>query len=152
MRVAKRAEAGLEHVLREQRPRAVVDGDDGRAVRDLDEAGAHRVGARGAAFRDEQRLGVVERHELVGEAHRVRRVQHDDDAVHAAHVEQAVHRMREDRLAAEQQELLGLPVGQPHPPAVTGGGDDDPGLPGLLILHVHPLPISVQPAAKRSRG
>ena len=70
-----------------------------------------------------------------------------------SHVEQAVHRVREDRLAAEPQELLGLPVRQPHPLALAGGGDDDPGLPGLLILHVHPLPVSVVvPAAERSRG
>ena len=58
---------------------------------------------------------------------------------------------RSARIAAEAQELLRLAVGQPHPPALAGGGDDDPGLRGLLVLHVRLLPFSPS-AERRSRG
>ena len=78
--VVERREAALEDVPGEQRPGAVVDGDDGRRRRHLEQAGAHRVGALAAALGDQQRLGVVEGQQLAGEAHRVRRVQHDDEA------------------------------------------------------------------------
>ena len=62
-----------------------------------------------------------------GEAHDVRRMQDDDDAGHLGDGREAAHRVADDGLAGEQQELLGLALGQPHPPALAGCRDDHPG-------------------------
>ena len=65
-------------------------------------------------------------------------MKHHHEAVDDVHREKPPDGVIEDRLAAQQEELLGLPVREPHAPAIAGRGDDHPKLFGLLFLHVRP--------------
>ena len=85
-------------------------------------------------------------------------MQHDDDAGHLGDRRQATHGVTDDRLAGQQQELLGLALGQPHAPALAGGRDDHPCLrpgrataPVLFGVGLTPSPPSqlIMPAESR---
>ena len=131
--------------MREQRPCTVVHGDGGRCLRDFEEAGAHGVGAQPSALRYQQGLGVVEREQPTRESYGMRWVQDDDEAVHLRHREKATDRVIEDRLAAQQQKLLRLAIGQTHAPTLPRCGDDHPELFGLRLLHAAPSLVPVSP-------
>ena len=125
---AERGEAVEKDVAAEQRPGAVVDGDDFGVGGHYGQAGAHRVAAFTTALGDEHGLALLADVGQAGEAHDVRRVQHHDDAGHLVDRREAPHRVADDGLARQQQELLGLALGQSHAPAFAGGRDDHPGL------------------------
>ena len=120
------AQAGLEDAPGEEGPGAVVHGDDGGVLRHLQQPGAHGVVALPATLRDQQRLGLVQDHELRGEAHGVRRMEDTHHAGYLGHVQQPAHGVRDDGLAAEQEELLGFAVRQAHADALSGGRHDCP--------------------------